>query len=168
MIDTNIITDSLSNISSGGGYHIEWAKMWTNYVGWYIAGLIATFMYFWFVIRGGKAEEDTFKEFFAIRANQNKVYLHIALYTAFMLMWIYEGGGALWNLLAGIVASLFGLVNMDISKTVVDVTRQLDRAMPKGELNIFAILAGGGMTFFVRVVLPALWRKAKSFWGKKD
>lgn len=150
---------------SGGTSVIDWGVMWGNYVGWYLAGLVATFLYFWFIIRGGTADQDTFKEFFAIKRNQNTLYLHLVLYTGYILAWIFEGGQYPIVLVGEALKAGVGWTGIDVSKPVIDFSRYIATIMPQGELKFGAVVLGGGMTFLARNIIPAIWRKIKE-WSK--
>lgn len=164
MIDIDTVQTFAGN---GGTNVINWSLMWGNYVGWYLAGLVATFLYFWFIIRAQTADQDTFKEFFSIRKNQNTLYLHLVLYTGYILAWIFEGGQYPLELLGEALKAGVDWVGLDISKPVLEFSRYIATIMPQGELKFGAVVLGGGMTFFARNVLPAIWNKIKEWWNSR-
>lgn len=152
--------DTLININSNPGVvNIDWL----NTAIYFTIGLIATFLYFWFIIRSGNMEQDTFKEFFSIKKNQNTLYLHLIIYVAFITIWLLEGGVFVFELIGNIVKALCMIVSWDISGALKDLYSYINNLFPKGHLNISTLFLGGGMTYFIRNVIPAIknWLVAK-------
>jgi len=161
-----MLQDTIQIVAGGGLEDLSWSTMWVNYVEFIILGLLSALAYFWFVIRNAKEDSDTFKEFFSIRKNQNDVSLHLILYFGVVLIWVLEGGVVLPMLLLEPVRGMFGLINIDITQQVGTVYASFRSWMPQGKLNWFSIILGGGMTFFVRMVVPRLVEFIKGAWGK--
>jgi hypothetical protein len=158
--------DTIQIITGGGFEDLSWSTMWVNYVEFFILGLLSALTYFWLVIRNGNDNADTFKEFFAVKKNQNDAILHLILYIGVVLVWILEGGVVIPMLILEPVRGMFGLVNIDITQQIGAVYGSFRSWMPQGKLNWFAIILGGGMTFFVRMVLPRISEFLKGVWGK--
>ena len=157
MLDT-LLTPA---ITGGGAPPINW----TLNVIFFLSGLLGSFIYFWSIIRAGTVDEDTFKEFFAIRKNQNQVIRHLVVYVAFITIWILEGGAFPFMLIGDTITALASLVSWDIKFN--SYYASLANAFPKGQLNIWAGLLGGSLTFLIRNVIPAIVNTIKGKF-KKD
>jgi hypothetical protein len=159
------LIDTVKTLPAINGGSVEPALWYINAL-YVLAGLIATALYFWFVIRSGNADEDSIKEFISLRKNQNMLYKHLILYTAFVVIWYLEGIAFITLLFGNTISSLtaaFGW-NLDFS----GFNNYIASVFPKGKFNISIIIVGGGLTFFLRNVAPALINLFKSKFKKKS
>jgi len=162
MIETLIDT-----VRAGGGFEdLSWGTMWFNYTEFFVLGLLSAFAYFWLVIRNGKEDADTIKEFFRIRKNQNAVSLHLILYIGVLLIWILEGGVVIPMLFLEPIKGMLGLVSIDLTQQVESIYNSVRVWMPQGRLDWFTIILGGSMTFFIRMVVPRIKDLFKGIWTK--
>ncbi len=163
-----IADSTIVSVANGGFLDTDWTTYMVNNIVYFLLGLVATFLYFWFIIRANTVEQDSFKEFFAIKKNQNSLYLHLVLYVGFILMWLLMDIALPAQLLGEPLKFIFSLISMDITEKISGAYATISNIFPKGKLSAITIIFGGGMTFIVRNCIPAIGNWFKNFFKKKS